>query len=157
MQEMWVLIPGLGKSLEEDMATCRVFLPGNSHRQREPGSPWACKRIGYNWATKHHRHHRHSEFCKPLGSVDDTCGAISWVPWTDWSHKPGRRLAGQRKSWLQRSERQSQPTGQRFGHILWAKWSKGESCPICWHCPSFPQSEKFLFKQNHPINSTPFV
>ena len=32
-----------------------VFLPGESHEQRslEGSSPWACKRVGYDWATEH--------------------------------------------------------------------------------------------------------
>ena len=40
------------------MATCPVFLPGNSHGQRNLAgySPWGCKKVGHDLATEQHPH-----------------------------------------------------------------------------------------------------
>ena len=47
-------VPGLGRSLEEEMAPDPVFLPGESHGQRSLAAhrPWGIKRIRNNLATK---------------------------------------------------------------------------------------------------------
>ena len=49
------LIPGLGRFLEEEVSNTPVFLPRESHGQRSLAgpSPWCCKRVGHNLATKH--------------------------------------------------------------------------------------------------------
>ena len=47
-------IPGSGRSSGEGNANSPVFLPGKSHRQRSlvGYSPWSCKRIRHDLATK---------------------------------------------------------------------------------------------------------
>jgi len=47
-------IPGLGRSLEKEMATHSIFLPGESHELKSLASysPWDLKRVGYNLVTK---------------------------------------------------------------------------------------------------------
>ena len=53
MQEMRVQSLGQEDPLEKEMATTSVFLPGKSHGQRSwPTSPWGCKRVGQDLATK---------------------------------------------------------------------------------------------------------
>ena len=54
MQEMWVRSLGREDSLEKETAVTPVFLPGTSHGQRGlvGYSPWGCKRVGHNLATK---------------------------------------------------------------------------------------------------------
>ena len=49
------LIPGQEDPLEEEMATCPVFLPGESHTPKRLAdySPRGNKRIGHNWVTGH--------------------------------------------------------------------------------------------------------
>ena len=53
-QEMWVQSPGREDSLETEIATHSVFLPGKSHGQRslEGGSPLGQKRVRHDLATK---------------------------------------------------------------------------------------------------------
>ena len=47
-------IPGWGRSLEKEMATTPVFLPGKSHGQRSlvGYSPWDHKKIGHDLVIK---------------------------------------------------------------------------------------------------------
>jgi len=47
-------IPGLGRSLEKEMATHSIFLPGESHELKSLASysPWDLKRVGHNLVTK---------------------------------------------------------------------------------------------------------
>ena len=47
-------IPGLGRSLEKDMATRSIFLPGESHELKSLAgySPWGHKRVRHNVMTK---------------------------------------------------------------------------------------------------------
>ena len=55
MQETWVLSLAQEDSLEEEMATHSVFLPGESHGQRslESYSPWGRKESVMTEATEH--------------------------------------------------------------------------------------------------------
>ena len=48
-------IPGLGRSLEEEMATHSSILAGDSHGQRSLGgySPWGCKDSDKTEVTEH--------------------------------------------------------------------------------------------------------
>ena len=50
------LIPGLGDTLEKEMATTPVFLPGKSHGQRSfvGYSSWGCKRVRHDLANRQH-------------------------------------------------------------------------------------------------------
>ena len=52
------LIPGSGRSLEEEMATTPVFLPGKFHGQRSLAvcSPWGCKELHTTEHTHTHTH-----------------------------------------------------------------------------------------------------
>ena len=45
--------------LEKEMAAHSRILAGKSYGQRILAgcSPWGCKRVGYDWATKYHHHH----------------------------------------------------------------------------------------------------
>ena len=54
---MWIQFLGHEDPLEEEMATILVFLPGESQGQRSlvGHSPWGCKRVGHNFATKPHQ------------------------------------------------------------------------------------------------------
>ena len=46
-------IPGLGRSLEEDMASHPIFLPGESHRERSLAgyNPYSCTELDATEAT----------------------------------------------------------------------------------------------------------
>ena len=48
-------IPGLGRSLEEDMATHSSILPGKSAWTEKPGGllSMGSQRVGHDWVTKH--------------------------------------------------------------------------------------------------------
>ena len=54
-EEIQVWSPGQEDPPEEEMATCLVFLPGESHRPKRLAdySPRGHKRIGHNWVTGH--------------------------------------------------------------------------------------------------------
>ena len=54
MWETWVWSPGWVDPLEEGMATTPVFLPGESHGQRNLAgcSPWGHKEVGHDWMTE---------------------------------------------------------------------------------------------------------
>ena len=45
-------VPELGRSLEKEMATATVFLPGKSHGQRRLVGPWGRKRARHKLVTK---------------------------------------------------------------------------------------------------------
>ena len=51
-------IPGLGDSLEKEMASHSVSMPGKSHGQRilTGYSPWGCKRARHDLATIQQQH-----------------------------------------------------------------------------------------------------
>ena len=51
MQETWVQSLGWEDSLEKEMATHSIWLPGKSHGQRSlAGQPLGLKRVGHDWA-----------------------------------------------------------------------------------------------------------
>ena len=54
MQETWVQSLSWEDSLEKEIATTPVFLPGKSHEQRSLAgyNPWGGKRIRHDLATK---------------------------------------------------------------------------------------------------------
>ena len=53
-QEPWVQSRGREDPLEKEWLPTPVFLPGESHEQRSRVgcSPWSCKRVRHDWATK---------------------------------------------------------------------------------------------------------
>ena len=54
MQKMWVLSLGQEDPLEKEMTTYSSILAWEISWTEEPGgySPWGCKRVGHNLATK---------------------------------------------------------------------------------------------------------
>ena len=68
MQETWFQSLGQEDPLEKEMAT-PVFLPGKSHGQRSPTgySPWGCKKIKQNLATKQQPDRHYSNFLEYIG------------------------------------------------------------------------------------------
>ena len=58
MQETWVQSLGQEDLLEEEMATCSMFLPGKFHGQRSLAdySSWGCKELHPTECTRTHTH-----------------------------------------------------------------------------------------------------
>ena len=56
------LIPGLGRSLEEEMATHSSILAWEIPRTEEPGGLQSMgpQRVGHDWATEHTDTHTHA-------------------------------------------------------------------------------------------------
>ena len=85
MQETWVWSLGQEDTLRRERLPTPIFLPGESHAQRSLAgySPWGCKKLRHDWATKYNYNPIENKKLK----INNNCLETPKVSFDRWMNK----------------------------------------------------------------------